>query len=114
MNRIRSTAITLELGGEARIWKWDYNALAELADAGIDVTDPSFLTDVRHFPKAFRAILWSGFVSQKPGLTLVQVGEWLSDIDLESLSDQIFQAISGASPPPDPNPTSEVQTEVAA
>jgi len=113
MNRIRSTAITLELGGKNRVWKWNYNALAELADAGVDITDERILTDRNRSPKLFRAIVWAGLVSADPALTLVDVGEWLSDVDLECLSDKIFAAITESSPPPDPNPTPEVQPENA-
>ena len=123
---MRGGAITkdLELGGETRTLRFDYNAIAELE--GVLGGGFASIAGMQLGARSIRALVWAGLTSQQmyregskyrgPAVALHEVGAWLADADGEAVQSVIIDLISAGLPEdegkeegaPDPLPGAEV------
>ncbi len=108
MAKIKVTKLDLHLGGRPRVWKWNYNAIAELSE----VRSASGRA-IESGLSQLRAILWAGLLWQDPALTLEQVGEWIDGADMDELSDKLMGALKEAQPDEPENPTNPTMASAA-
>ncbi len=117
MSKIRNPEVEIVLD-RPRLWRLDWNTIAELQELGYDYMDPQFVASLRSekdpegnaVPKRnqlkfIRALIWAGLVWEDPGLTITQVGAMLPLFGggIEYLSQKISQAWEAASPPAEPS-----------
>ena len=120
------TAITkdLELGGETRTIRFDYNTVAELE--GVLGGGFATVAGMELGARTIRALVWAGLTSQQmyvedrkyrgPAHSLHEVGGWLSGADGEAIRGVIVDLIQAGLPEPsgeeagagDPLPEPEV------
>ena len=105
---MRGGAITedLDLGGETRTIRFDYNAIAEME--GVLGGGFATLAGAELGARTIRALVYAGLVSQQmfieqnryrgPAVTLHQVGGWLQDADGEQVQEVIIDLIRAGMP----------------
>ena len=109
MSKLRTTKLDLLLGGKQRVWRWNFNAIAEFTEVRNAAGKP-----LESDTAQLRAIIWAGLLYAEPTLTLQQVGVWIDGVDLEALSAQVTEAMKGTQPDAPENPTTEAQAPSAA
>lgn len=108
MSIVKKTQVELHLGGKPRVWKWNYNAIAELSEVRSATGNP-IESDVSQL----RAVLWAGLVWNEPKLTLQQVGDWLDESDTGVISGELSRALENSKPEEPENPTSQTPASAA-
>lgn len=105
---MRGGAITkeLDLGGETRTIRFDYNAIAEME--GVLGGGFATLAGAELGARTIRALVWAGLVAQQmyaegnryraPKVGLGQVGLWLQDADGDEVQQVIIDLIMAGLP----------------
>lgn len=92
--------VNVEIGGENRQLKFDFNAVADLEDffgKGIG----SIMSEEQVGFRTIRAMYWAGLKWRNRKLTVNQVGHWLQDeiengTDFEELFQPVIEAMQAA------------------
>lgn len=97
-----SRGTKVELGGKARILRYDLNALAEIGDKlGIEVRLSHLgedLLDARLPLSALRTFVWAGLLHEEPELTEREVGGWVTEDNWREVFDSFFSRFAATSP----------------
>ena len=96
-------SVNVELGGQTRQLRYDFNALVALEDElKISIADIGMLLSGSVKLKDLRAILWAGLIHADESLTPKEVGAMIGSVeDMKVLGEAIRQAIEAAFPPAD-------------
>jgi len=110
LEKIRSKAIKLFLGGKERTLRYDLNAFAELEEKYGSIEKTMTALEAGSI-KSVRLILWAGLLHEhqiidlktlKPtgeySITPMDVGGWVSIADLPDISNAIREAMDSALP----------------
>lgn len=96
--------VTIELGGETRTLRVDFNTLALIEErTGKTVQQMSDWKSIKS--KELRSIIWACLVDSDPSLTEQQVGRWLTlqvfPKAVQAFSEAMFISMKGEAPSPD-------------
>ena len=96
LHDIREVRIPIELD-KPRTLLFDLNAFAELEDK-FGSLDQAFQKMQQDSVKATRTLLWAGLLHEDENLTERQVGAMISLTNVESIMEQITEALTAALP----------------
>lgn len=100
MNDPLAPTVALEIGGEERHLRLDFNALAKAEGA----TGRNYLM-VRNIQRGgaadMTAILWGGLLHESPKLTLDEVRSWVHLGNVNRVIEAIFEAVRLSFPEPE-------------
>lgn len=102
-----SQPVLLDLGGKARRLRYDWTALSDIKQR----LKLQSVTDVLSQPLDYdvlTVILWAGLTHEDDELTERQVGRWVDGSNFEVVSEAMAQALAGAFPEGNGNPTKAV------
>lgn len=87
--------VRFDLGGKSRVLRFDFNALCAVEEAtGINALDGEVW--VAPTAKTARALLWASLLHEDPGLTIQEVGSWLTPHNFQSVADALASAYGAA------------------
>jgi hypothetical protein len=97
-----SKGTKVQLGGEARILRYDLNAVAEIGDKlGLKVRLAHLGEDLMDAPlplSALRTVIWAGLLHAEPELEERTVGGWIDEDNWQEVFQAFFARFGATSP----------------
>lgn len=99
MPNVINPMIAVELGGQKRFLRFDFNALAALEErTGMNVLNDAVWRDIN--ARNLRAFVWAALLHEDPTLTEDQVGSWMTIATMGELVTVIQKAFQSSFPDP--------------